>query len=150
MYTSLPAVLPILMICPCCLIKYGKTAFEVKSKPFTLVSIMVSQSSIFASRNESRPSARPALLTKISTACHAAGKSFNCAKTASLSCTSNTKLKVFTPYFFSIAVATSANFSLRRAVKIKFQPPAANFSAIALPNPELAPVINIIFDMVYG
>ena len=111
---------------------------------------MVSQSSKLASRKESRPNARPALLTKRSTPCHSAGKLFKCANTAALSCTSNIKLKVFTPYLLSIAEATSANFSLRRAVKIKFQPPAANFSAIALPNPELAPVINIIFDMVYG
>ena len=53
------------------------------------------------------------------------------------------------PYCFCKSAATVSNFSFLRAVKIKFQPPAANFSAMAFPNPELAPVTKIIFDILF-
>jgi hypothetical protein len=48
----------------------------------------------------------------------------------------------------SSAFANSSIFSFLRAVKMTSQPPAANFVAIAFPNPELAPVIKMIFDIV--
>ena len=70
-----PAVEPRLITCPRPRATMpGTTARVTWSRPFTLVSIISSQSSVFASYTLSVPRDRPALLTRTSTTAHSEGR----------------------------------------------------------------------------
>ena len=133
------------MICPPpFLIKLDNTAFVTYNNPLTFVSIIVSQSSKLASSNKSLPRASPALFTRISRP-SSIGLSCKISNTFFLCWTSNTSTVTGILYVeTSSSFRSFNNFSLRPVIIISC-PDDANFAAIALPKPELAPVMRIFF-----
>tara|TARA_B110000967_G_scaffold194230_1_gene222561 strand:- start:7158 stop:7652 length:495 start_codon:yes stop_codon:yes gene_type:complete len=88
------------------------------------------------------PSAPPALLTKMDTSANALGSDFGSASTASVSVTSNTTQCTVAPYRKRKSLASSSSRSSRLAATTKRHPSSASLSAVALPIPDEAPVIN--------
>ena len=133
------------MICPCFFsIKYGIMALLTYINPFTLVSSIVSQSSRFAFSKLSRPKASPALFTKILMSLHSGGRLFSVSNTSFLFCTSKTSGNTLILYLLFNSSANENNFSFLLPVMMQFHPLEANFSAMAFPKPEVAPVIRMI------
>src|ERR1700709_1532247 len=98
-YTSLPAMEPIFMIWPDSLLTIQlETTLVTYNKPFTFVSIMVSQSSKLPFCMGSRPWLRPALFTNTFTFFHLAGSPSRLSVTCALSRTSNDDTATSTSY----------------------------------------------------
>ena len=116
----------------------------VYTKPFILVSIISSQSSRSALSAPSRPKANPALLHKTEILLKFGGRLSIAYLTDLLSLTSNDNGNEFLPNSFAI----SSNLSPLLPVIIVCQPLSLNNLAVALPKPEVAPVIKIVLGNV--
>ena len=118
-------------------------ALETYNSPFTLISIIASQSSLDPDSILSSPCALPALLIKISTVLNPFGKLFSSEFTLSLSRTSKQRVCTFVCKDSSFAIASSRSWRLPHKIKLMLF--LANKVAVARPIPEVAPVIRAVF-----
>ena len=133
---------PMLMTCPRSRATIpGNTARVTQSSPFTLVSSISSQSLGKPAGKRSRPRLRPALLTRMSISCHAAGNAETACSTATRSRTSSSMTRASAPWAARISAESCASRSPRRAARTRRPPSRAKTRAQACPMPELAPVI---------
>ncbi len=126
----------------------GSTARVTYSSPFTLVSIISSQSSVDPSCSGAIPRDKPALLTRISTACHSAGRLPSLSATSACRRTSRGINSVSVPCRSFSPAASSSRRSARRADRISRAPSAASAAAVAAPIPELAPVTRTVWPLI--
>ena len=101
---------------------------------------MVTASSTVLSWKGSKPCARPALFTRISTPPKASIAAETLLSTSSRLRTSRTKVSTRTPYSLDKRACTSANTSERRPEIKTLSPYFAYASAIQRPIPDVAPV----------
>ncbi|MNE40980.1 hypothetical protein D3C80_1350280 [compost metagenome] len=103
---------------------------------------MVSQSSRLQFCAASTPSARPALLTRPRIFSNPAGRLAMACSMALRSRTSSTR--PCTSVLADSSAHRASRRSLRRPVRISFQPASAKRRAVASPKPEVAPVMNTV------
>ena len=135
---------PILITCPRLRSTIpGSTARVIYTRPLLLVSIMSSQSSTLARCAGSRPSASPALLTRISISRHSAGRLAMVSSMAARLRTSNCTVRTLSPN----SSLSAFKRSLRRPVAITLCPLAIKRRVMLSPKPAVAPVTSTIISL---
>jgi len=118
-------------------------------RPVTFVCTMRTTSLVTVASAPALPSARPALLTRISTSANASGSAAGIASTASVSIMSTLRQCTARPAYAASSSALSATSrSSRRATSTSLHPSSAKRHAVDRPKPLDAPVISTVHPVI--